>query len=601
MLLFGPTPTLAHADVAAGSFVFDGSVDAIVHDAIHDQTYVGGTFTQEQVPAGSAGAGTTLGTIGGLARLQADGSLDTSWHPDPELVPGTVGQVRTLALKAGKLYVGGSFTAIGGQVRSNAAAIDTSTGSVTAWNPNPTDEVDGLAAAGSVVFLRGAFSTVAGQARSGLAAVETASGTPTAWNPTLADGAVQTLAAVGPTLYVGGGFTAVDGQSRSGLAAFDIGSGALTTWNPLIAPYAPGSPVYVNALAVSGTSVYVAGNFNYVGGQARQGLAELDASTGAPTTWSTEAVPGTVSAFAVTDSSVYIGGNFLSVGFQARTGLAELSRSTGTATAWNPQLDGYVAALATSAGTLHVGGQFTSAGGQATGPYTQLPITGGEITEPADTTPPTIAVTTPSNGQHVAQGGTVATVFSCNDAESGVTSCTAPATLDTASSGSKTFTVTTADYAGNTTTRSVGYVVDAPAPQPPPVDAVPAVNPPPVNLPNVVVLPGNTTVVQPLPKTQQPKLVVAANIARGQLGHGIGVTLTGVAPKSRYVATLRVAGHVLATIKGSTDATGTAKLKFKLSKSALRQLKGKKTLELRVQAKAADGTAKTMRRAIRVK
>jgi hypothetical protein len=601
MLLFGPTPTMAHADLAAGSFVFDGTVDAVVHDPIHNQTYVGGTFTQEQVPAGSPGAGSVLGTIGGLARLNSDGALDTSWHPNPLPAPGEPLVLRALALKAGKLYVGGYFASVGGQSRQNLAAIDTSTGTVTAWNPNPDGgEIDGLAATNSTVYVSGAFDTIGGQTRSGLAALNTTTGNATAWNPNPTGGGVgvQAIALAGSVLYVGGDFTAIGGQNRKALAAIDTSSGAATAWNPVLALDSPFGGVYVDALAVSGNSIYIDGNFNYVGGQARQQLAEVDATTGTPTAWNPGGVGGEVAAFAVTDSSVYIGGNFAGIGSTTRYYLVEVDRDAGSLTTWNPAVDGRVAALTTSAGKLYVGGRFSSIDGDITGPFAQLPITGGEIQEPIDTTLPTISITTPSDGQHVAQGATIATVFSCDDVDSGVASCTAPASLDTASSGSKTFTVTATDTAGNPATRSVDYVVDTPAP-PPPIEVVPHSDPPPGNPPAVPVPhenPPPTEMPQPT-----PKLVAAASIARNQLSHGIGIALTGIAPKSRYVATLRVGSHVLATIKGSAGADGKAKLKFKLSKSALRQLKGKKTLEARVQIKAADGTAKTLRRTIRVK
>jgi hypothetical protein len=599
LLVFGSAAP-AHADLSAGSFVFDGTVDAIVHDPAHHQTYIGGTFTQERVPAGSAGAGTVLGTIGGLARLQADGSLDTSWHPNPLPAPGEPLVLGALALKAGKLYVGGYFASIGGQSRRNLAAIDTTTGTVTAWNPNPDGgEINGLAATGATVFVSGAFDTIGGQTRSGLAALNTTSGSATTWNPNPAGGGVgvQAIALAGPVLYVGGDFTAIGGQNRKALAAIDTSSGAATAWNPVVAPFFPTDGVYVDALAVSGTSVYIDGNFNYVGGQPRQQLAEVDAATGTPTAWNPGGVSGWVSAFAVTDSSVYIGGGFASIGFTSRRGLAEVDRGAGSPTTWNPNPSDNVAALATSAGKLYVGGSFSNIGGEVTGPFAQLPIMGGGTNEPVDTTPPTIAVTTPNAGQHVPQGATVATVFSCDDVDSGVASCTAPSTLDTASSGSKMFTVAATDNAGNPASRSVAYVVDAPAPPPTP-DGFPATDPPPVSPPNIEVHHDDPP---PPTETPQPKLLAAASITRGQLRHGLNVTLTGVAPKSRYGATLRVGSRVLATVKGSASANGNARLKFRLSKSTLRQLKGKKTLELRVQIKAANGQTQRLRRTVRIR
>jgi hypothetical protein len=84
------------------------------------------------------------------------------------------------------------------------------------------------------------------------------------------------------------------------------------------------------------------------------------------------------------------------------------------------------------------------------------------------TTPPTITINTPSDGQQFDQGQVTLSDFSCSDGNGvGVASCTGPSTLDTSKIGQATFTVTATDYAGNTTTQIVSYTVDAPTPPPP--------------------------------------------------------------------------------------------------------------------------------------
>ena len=76
-------------------------------------------------------------------------------------------------------------------------------------------------------------------ARNGLAAFDAASGALEAWNPGLSgsrfayhDGGVDAIAVGGNTLYVAGGFTAAAGRARPGLAAFDLTSGMPTAWAP---------------------------------------------------------------------------------------------------------------------------------------------------------------------------------------------------------------------------------------------------------------------------------------------------------------------------------------------------------------------------------
>jgi hypothetical protein len=79
----------------------------------------------------------------------------------------------------------------------------------------------------------------------------------------------------------------------------------------------------------------------------------------------------------------------------------------------------------------------------------------------SDTTPPSITITTPTPGQHFTQGQSPASAFTCSDGSgSGVATCSGPSRLDTSTPGTKTFTVTSSDHAGNHISKSVRYVVD---------------------------------------------------------------------------------------------------------------------------------------------
>ena len=79
----------------------------------------------------------------------------------------------------------------------------------------------------------------------------------------------------------------------------------------------------------------------------------------------------------------------------------------------------------------------------------------------ADTTPPVITITSPTEGQHVALNSSLTAEFSCLDAPggSGANSCTSNA-VDTSTAGPHAFVVATSDYDGNTATKTVNYVVD---------------------------------------------------------------------------------------------------------------------------------------------
>src|SRR5262249_434877 len=171
---------------------------------------------------------------------------------------------------------------------------------------------------------------------------------------------IRALDVFGWTVYAGGDFT-------GGPLALDATTGAASSWSP-------GADGGVDALAVSGSgsTVYVGGGFasipeyglvNSIGGEARNFIAALDATTGHATTWNPDA-NGVVDALAISPSTLYAGGDFTSIGGQARAHIAALDRTTGSATSWNPNaLNDGVGALAVGPdGSLWVGGSFTSVG-----------------------------------------------------------------------------------------------------------------------------------------------------------------------------------------------------------------------------------------------
>jgi Ca2+-binding RTX toxin-like protein len=91
-------------------------------------------------------------------------------------------------------------------------------------------------------------------------------------------------------------------------------------------------------------------------------------------------------------------------------------------------------------------------------------------TPPADTTEPTITLTTPAEGATYSLNQAVNADYSCQDeaSGSGLKSCqgtvASGSAIDTASTGTKTFTVTATDNAGNQNSVSRTYSIVASAP-----------------------------------------------------------------------------------------------------------------------------------------
>ena len=304
-------------------------------------------------------AGGQFSSIGGQARnyiaaLDAATGNATAWNPKAN------DRIEVLAVSGTTVYAGGRFSSIDGQTRNRIAALDRATGGLAAWDPNPDGDVNALAVSGSTVYAGGGFSSVGGQTRNRIAALDVSTGNATAWNPN-ADNDVNALAVSGSTAYAGGTFSSIGGQTRNRIAALDAATGNATAWDPNAS-----GRIYV--LAASGSTVYAGGAFHSIGGQSREALAALDAATGNATAWDPDPSDDPpfspyVHALAVSGTTVYVGGEFRIIGGQTRYSLAALDAATGNATAWNPYIWVDVYALAVSGPWVYAGGNFTEVGG----------------------------------------------------------------------------------------------------------------------------------------------------------------------------------------------------------------------------------------------
>ncbi|CAN5319212.1 hypothetical protein BH20ACT9_BH20ACT9_17340 [soil metagenome] len=324
-----------------------------------------------------------------------------------DVTAGVDGTVRAVLQVGDRTFIGGDFTAVGGQPRNNAAAIRADGTVDPLWQPSPDGVVRALAANadGSRIFLGGSFRNAGGAARSGLAAVDSSAGVAIAdWVADVdAEGAVRALATSDSRLYVGGTFTVIKGLALKRLAAVDMATAAV------ISTFKPRSDWAVNGLAVSpdGTRLYAGGGFGAIGGAPRPGAAELDASTGQATAFAptdggvvlavaltpdgsrfffsttsnrlqaydpaasnspayTVQTSGDTQAIAASATEVYFGGHFsrLTTYKVKRLHLASVYVADGRPTAWNPRVDGSMGVWGATVtpSSVVVGGDFLHVG-----------------------------------------------------------------------------------------------------------------------------------------------------------------------------------------------------------------------------------------------
>ncbi len=296
-----------------------------------------------------------------------------------------------IGVSGSNVYLGGDFTSAGGTTRNGAAAVGTDGDLDLGWDPDLSGAVYAIAVSDSTVYLGGDFDEVGDTERNYLAAVET-DGTLTDWDPD-PDGDVFAIGVSGSTVYLGGDFSWVGGTPRNRAAAVRTGSrtapeegtcldnyntaDCLTDWDPDLSDY-------VFAIGVSGSNVYLGGDFSWVGGIARNRAAAVrTGSRTAPeegtcldnyntadclTAWNPDLDDG-VNAIAVSGSNVYLGGYFTTAndGATARNRAAAVDATTGVATSWDPNLNNDVRAIGVSADTVYLGGYFTTVDGQRRG------------------------------------------------------------------------------------------------------------------------------------------------------------------------------------------------------------------------------------------
>ena len=251
---------------------------------------------------------------------------------------GVDAEVSSLLLSGNELYVSGGFTTAnvgGAEIGANRIAkLDTSTG---VWSA--------LGAGGGNGVSRGSGN----------------------------GGEVISLAMIGSHLYVAGAFTSanVGGPviNVGNIAKFDT---ATSFWSGLTEGTGNGLNDFALAVAVNGTDIYVGGIFSFAGAVPANGIAKFDTLTN---TWSAlgtgggNGVDGTVQALAVSGGDLYVAGDFTMANVGGATvnvnNVAKVNLATGVwsalGTGGGNGVNSPIRALLVSGSNLYVAGLFTTA------------------------------------------------------------------------------------------------------------------------------------------------------------------------------------------------------------------------------------------------
>lgn len=323
---------MAAFDIASGfgralTVPIDGEVYALA--VYGNQLFIGGSF--------AAYAETTRYY---LITVDLQTGNITDWNPFPST------GVRALLVDGPTLYVGGYFVEISGQQRNGLAAYDLETGELLPWNPNANNGVTEIAIRGNTLYVAGEFTQIGGQSRNGLASLSRISGQVTDWNPN-PDLRAVTILPTDETIYVGGAFEHIGSAARHGLAALNPFTGTATEWHADV-------NVSVLSLAQRKGVLFTGGQYQFINGIVQTNLAALNPqlATDNLLPWNPEvgieSDTSTVEAMLADDVALYVGGNFQNAGGEARNYLAAFPVGSALAT---PRLDhgalrlGFIGAL----------------------------------------------------------------------------------------------------------------------------------------------------------------------------------------------------------------------------------------------------------------
>jgi uncharacterized delta-60 repeat protein len=256
---------------------------------------------------------------GHIARLNSNGTLDTTFLNTGAGAGNSAGQdIRAVDRQSdGKLVVGGFFTTYNGVSRPGIARIDADGALDTTFNPGTgvSSTVQALALQpGNQVVLAGDFTSYNGTARGYIARANSDGTLDTGFPPTGsgANGSIYTLAVQSDgKMIIGGAFTTYNGVSRGNIARLNTDGSLDTSFNP-----GTGGNSYIYAgqggLQPDGKILIVGGFTSYNGTSISTKIARINTDGTLDTSFNPACGPNSAPYRAIVqpDSRVIFGGDF---------------------------------------------------------------------------------------------------------------------------------------------------------------------------------------------------------------------------------------------------------------------------------------------------
>lgn len=321
-------------------------------------------------PDGKVVVGGTFQTIGAisrryLARFHPDGGLDMSFDPGG----GPDHYVRTLALQPdGRLLIGGSFSSVQGVPRNIVARLESNGALDASFTPpdgTGTWAADLQLLATGKLLVCGYFYASSGFERSAVSVLDSSGSVDLGFNslPAPSERVNQIVFQSDGRALVLGSFDYYNSVARRGIARIEPDGALDASFDPQLNARAS-----VGALQPDG-KVLIAGGFTTVGGAARQGLARLESNGAVDLSFDAGAAPGSgIAALALQpDGKLLVAGWFTSFNGVPRARIARVEANGALDLSFDPLagVGNYnVDCLALQPdGAILLGGEFTSVGG----------------------------------------------------------------------------------------------------------------------------------------------------------------------------------------------------------------------------------------------
>jgi uncharacterized delta-60 repeat protein/uncharacterized repeat protein (TIGR01451 family) len=276
-----------------------------------------------------------------IARLNADGSLDTAFDPWTG-INGLFDSVNSVYLQSdGKILIGGVFTTYNNTARSRIARLNANgsldTGIFETWRSGPDNTVFRLAIQpDGKILIAGLFTTYNGTTRNRIARINTDGSLDTTFNPWVWVNNDIWWFAIQPDgkIVIGGNFTNYNGTARNRIARLNADGSLDTSFNPWV-----GVSSVIRSLAVQQDGkIVIGGDFTSYNGTARNRIARLNTDGSLDTSFNPwVGVSSVITSLAVQqDGKIVIGGDFSSYNGTARNRIVRINTDGSIDTSFNP-------------------------------------------------------------------------------------------------------------------------------------------------------------------------------------------------------------------------------------------------------------------------